>query len=67
MNRTTPSVVAGTVLGAVLLCSASAALAEERPLWKDPSACLIRELSAPATRVLTADTEMTGQAMTLMP
>jgi beta-glucosidase len=40
MNLTTRRAVAPAVLGAAWLCSASAALAQERPLWKDPNACL---------------------------
>ena len=40
MNRMTWTLVARAALGAVLLWSASAARAEEPPLWKDPSACL---------------------------
>ena len=40
MTRTTCSLLARTVLGAVALWSASTARAEEAPLWKDPNACL---------------------------
>ncbi len=40
MNRTTYSVLACAVVGAVSLWSTGAALADERPLWKDPDACL---------------------------
>ena len=40
MTRTTCSLLARTVLSAVPLWCASAARAEEPPLWKDPSACL---------------------------
>jgi beta-glucosidase len=47
MLRTTRSVLACAVLGAVLPCSGAVAPGEERPLWKDPSACVearIRDL-----------------------
>ena len=40
MTRTIRSLLARAVLGAVSLGSASGALAEERPLWRDPDGCL---------------------------